>query len=294
MGRFLSDEKEFLSSFSFTFFIFYHFLSFSLLIYSKKEGIINIDNERMIKMLKHNRHKMIIDFVTEQKSVSIHDLCERFFMSESTARRDIAALCDANLLQRIYGGVAAASVSADRHTPFVVREQLHDEEKKVMGKKAADMVKNGDVIIMDGSTSALCIIPYLLSKKDLTIVTSSAKIAMAAGERNIKTFATGGQMLPGSFSFYGQDAEHMASRINADIMFFSCRGLSYDGMLTDRSIEENNVRKVMMGRAKKIVLLCDSSKFGKLYLHNLCHLSEIDDMITEDEIPPELKIHMKN
>ena len=92
-------------------------------------------------------------------------------------------------------------------------------------------------------------------------------------------------MIPNSFSFYGQEAESMASRINGDIMFFSCSGITLDGMITDRSIEENNVRKIMMSRAKKIVFLCDSSKFGQMHLHNLCHISEIDDIVTEETIP---------
>lgn len=244
-------------------------------------------------MLKYDRHKMIIDYVIEKKSVSVHELCEKFFISESTARRDIAHLCKANILKKAYGGVVAGSVSASRHTPFFVREQRKDAEKKLIGKKAAALVKDGDVIIMDGSTSAHCVIPYLLQKKDLTIVTSSAKTAIAAGEQNIKTFVTGGQMIPISFSFYGQEAESMASRINGDIMFFSCSGISDEGMLTDRSIEENNVRKIMMSRAKKIVFLCDSSKFGQMHLHNLCHISEIDDIVTEKAIPENIMNQMK-
>jgi len=244
-------------------------------------------------MLRYDRHRAIIDYVNEHKSASIHEICEKFFISEATARRDIALLCKTNTLERAYGGVVAGSVSADKQIPFFAREQTKEAEKKVMGKKAAALVKDGDVIIMDGSTSAHYIIPHLLMKKDLTIVTSSAKTAIAAGDQNIKTFATGGQMIPGSFSFYGQDAENMAGRINGDIMFFSCTGISADGMLSDRSIEENNVRKVMMARAKKIVFLCDSSKFDTIYLHNLCHISEIDDMISDVEIPKKISRQLK-
>jgi len=245
------------------------------------------------RLLRRERHKLIIDYVTENKVVSVHDLCREFYMSESTARRDIKTLCAANKLQKCYGGVASASVSATRVTPFAVREVLNDDEKKEIGKRAAKLVKDGDVIIMDGSTTAHYIIPNLIKRQDLTIVTSSAKTAMTSGEYNINTFATGGQMIPGSFSFYGQDAENMANKINADIMFFSCRGLSADGMLTDRSIEENNVRKIMMKRAKKIVFLCDSSKFNKVYMHNLCHLSEVDEIVSEIDIPEEILIHTK-
>lgn len=244
-------------------------------------------------MLRYDRHKSIIDYVAIHKSASVHDICREFFISESTARRDIKHLCKTSALQRVHGGVRAGSVAADRNTPFFVRGQISVEKKKTIAKKAASLVKDGDVIIMDGSTTAYGIIPYLLTKRDLTIVTSSVKTAMASGECNIKTFATGGQMIPGSYSFYGQDAESMASRINGDIMFFSCTGISSDGMLTDRSIEENNVRKIMMSRAKKVIFLCDSSKFDQCYLHNLCHISEIDDMISDAEIPENIYMQLK-
>ena len=77
-------------------------------------------------------------------------------------------------------------------------------------------------------------------------------------------------------------------RYNADIVFFSCRGLSMDGKLTDNSIEENSLRKIMLRHGKKRVFLCDSSKVGNTYLNNLCHLSEVDEIICEQPLPERL------
>jgi DeoR/GlpR family transcriptional regulator of sugar metabolism len=82
------------------------------------------------------------------------------------------------------------------------------------------------------------------------------------------------------FSFIGEEAKRTVAMFNADILFFSCRGLSHNGMLTDISIEEDQLRQEMMAHATRKVFLCDQSKFGKMYFHNLCHIKEIDVIIS--------------
>ena len=86
-------------------------------------------------------------------------------------------------------------------------------------------------------------------------------------------------MKENSYAFVGYEAERTVADYNADVVFFSCRGLSEDGVLTDRSIEENDLRRVMLSHAKKKVLLLDSGKIGKSYLNRLCSLSEIDELV---------------
>ena len=111
------------------------------------------------------------------------------------------------------------------------------------------------------------------------------KILIVEDEANIRTFCTGGQMLIHSFSYVGEQAESFIRNINADILFFSCRGLSDNGSMTDLSIEEANLRKVMFQYSKQKVLLCDSSKFGHTYFYNVGHVNQIDHIISERELP---------
>ena len=92
-------------------------------------------------------------------------------------------------------------------------------------------------------------------------------------------------MINRSFSYIGNDALNTVSHYNADVVFFSCRGLSLDGFASDNSIEENQIRMAMMKQSAKKILLCDSSKVGKTYLHNLCHVSEVDEVICETALP---------
>ena len=154
-----------------------------------------------------------------------------------------------------------------------------------MARKAVEFVRDGDIIMLDGSTSAYSIIPYLTSFKNLIVITSSAKSSFLLGRMGINNICTGGRMITKSLSHIGEEAESTVRRYNADLVFFSCRGLSMDGHLTDNSIEENSLRKVMLQHARKKVFLCDSSKLEHTYLNNLCHLSDVDEIICEKWLP---------
>ena len=95
-------------------------------------------------------------------------------------------------------------------------------------------------------------------------------------------------MITHSLCYIGEDAERTVRNYNADLLFFSCRGLSMDGRLTDTSVEENGLRRCMLRQSAKRVLLCDSSKLGNVYLNNLCHLSDVDAFICEEPLPQSL------
>ena len=102
-----------------------------------------------------------------------------------------------------------------------------------------------------------------------------------AASMRIKTICTGGEMTLESFSYIGPDAERTLNKYNADIAFFSCRGVSENGVASDNSIFENSMRKIMIKNSKKSYLLCDKSKFGQTYLNTLCNTDEIEGVISD-------------
>ena len=114
------------------------------------------------------------------------------------------------------------------------------------------------------------------------------------GNMGIKNISTGGVMIEKSYSFVGADAERTIKSYNADIVFFSCRSLSEDGYMCDNSFEENSLKRAMLNHAKKKVFLCDSSKLNRTSLNNLCHISEVDEIICEKELPENLKMMLKD
>ena len=135
--------------------------------------------------------------------------------------------------------------------------------------------------MMDASTTAFHLLPHLTQFKNILIITNGAKTALEAASMGIKTICTGGEMTLESFSYVGPDAESTLSKYNADVAFFSCRGVSSDGTVSDNSILENSMRGIMIKNSKKSYLLCDSSKLNKVYLNTLCSTKELDGLISE-------------
>lgn len=236
----------------------------------------------------YEREEKILNALLEKDSVSTHELSERLFISIPTLRRDLIKLEQMGKIIRTHGGAQLVKKAANEQIPFFLREQEQNSAKDIMARKAVDFIRDGNIIMLDGSTSAYTIIPYLSNFQNLIVITSSAKSSFLLGRMGIQNFCTGGRMITRSLSYVGQEAESAVSRYNADLVFFSCRGLSANGKLTDNSIEENDLRKTMLRHAKKRVFLCDSSKLNHVYLNTLCHLSDVDEIICEQELPKNL------
>lgn len=236
----------------------------------------------------YEREDKILNALLEKDSMTTQELSARLFVSVPTLRRDLIKLEQMGKIIRTHGGAQLIKKSADEKIPIFLREQEQNEAKEIMARKAVEFIRDGDIIMLDGSTSAYSIIPQLVSFKNLIVITSSAKSSFLLGRMGISNICTGGKMITRSLSYIGEDAENTVKRYNADIVFFSCRGLSMDGKLTDNSIEENSLRKIMLRHARKKVFLCDSSKLDHTYLNNLCHLSEVDEIICEKVLPVHL------
>jgi len=230
------------------------------------------------------RQHHILELLGSIPDITVRELAGRLHVSEPTVRRDLTELEGGGFIEKFYGGARLLHGAADSEIPFLFRSNEKSAAKVEMGRRAAELVRDGMVIMLDASTSAYNIVPYLAPYKDLIVVTSGAKTAVALAELNIRTFCTGGQMITHSFSYVGEQAENFVRQFNADILFFSCRGLTLDGRMTDVSIEEANLRRVMASRSRQKILLCDSGKLGKTYLYNQGDAHEVDAIISNTEV----------
>lgn len=233
-------------------------------------------------MATYERENQYIRLLSE-RDYSVKELAARLFISEPTVRRDIGVLKKKELLLCTRGLVTLKTSSPDKRIPMFIRDLEHQEEKQQIARKAAALIKDGHVIMLDASTSAYCLLPYLSQFKNLFVITSGAKTAIALANMGIRTLCIGGEMALESFSYVGPDAERTLRDYNADIAFFSCRGLTEDGIATDNSILENSVRRIMMENSAQSWLLCDSSKVGNRYLHTLCRAEELTGILRNNE-----------
>ena len=236
--------------------------------------------------MSKEREKEILKLLLAKKKVTVCELSEKLYTSASSVRRDLARLEKQGLIKRVDGGaqILEDSISSLK-IPFVMRELEQSDAKILIAKKAIGLVSDYDVIFMDASSSAYTLIPYLASKNHLTVITNGVKTLSRLGEFGIKAISTGGELLPSCSALIGEEAYKTVAHFNANIAFFSCRGLSPSGMLTDFSDEENYVRLRMIERSEKSYLLCAGDKFQKSYFHNLCSYKDITGIISDSPVP---------
>lgn len=232
--------------------------------------------------MSKDREKIILELLLKKKKVSVKELAEILFISEPSVRRDLASLEKQNLIKRIHGGAIIEETAVSKNKiPFLIREYEQSSAKLIIAQKAIELVKDNNVIFLDASTSAFRLIPFLASKTNITVVTNGVKALTSLAEYGINTISTGGRLVNSCLALVGENAYKTIESINADIAFFSCRGLSEDGYLTDIAPEENFIRQKMIKNSKQSYLLCAQEKFNKKYFHNLCHKNEIDGVISE-------------
>lgn len=232
--------------------------------------------------MNKEREKIILEMLLKKKRVTVKELSHTLYISEPSVRRDLADLEKQNLIKRIHGGaVLEETLISKNKIPFIIREYEQSSAKTIIAQKASEYVKDNDIVFLDASTSAFRVIPFLLSKANITVVTNGVRALTSLAEFNINTISTGGRLVNSCLALVGDEAYKTIDSINANIAFFSCRGLSDDGYLTDISPEEDYVRQRMIKNAEHAYLLCATDKFGKKYYHNLCHKDDIDGIISE-------------
>jgi len=230
-------------------------------------------------MSLYEREKEYIRLLSERNH-KISELSKALYISEPTVRRDVLSMRNKDLVESRRGLVCLKANSPDRRIPSLLRRMEHEEEKRIIAQKAANYLKEGMTIMIDASTTASCLIPFLAKHRNIVVITSGAGTALSLASYGINTICTGGKLLPESESYVGGDAIRTLLSYHADIAFFSCHALSEDSVASDTSIEENEVRKVMIKQSEKSYLLCDKSKFGKKELNILCNTKELSGVIT--------------
>lgn len=235
--------------------------------------------------MNKDREYAILEIISKERKVFVHDLAKRLYASQPSIRRDLISLENQNLIKRIHGGAILEENSlSEQKISFAVREYEQASEKIEMAKKAAALIEDGDVIFMDSSSSVYNMLPYITNKKNITVITNGLKLVNALSNSNVNCICTGGTLVPSCLALVGDDAARTVSYYHADKVFFSCRGVSSDGELSDISSEENRIRSVMIERSDRSYLLCVKEKFGRSYTHKLCDKSDISGIITEEDL----------
>ncbi|MHC1695088.1 MAG: DeoR/GlpR family DNA-binding transcription regulator [Eubacteriales bacterium] len=238
-------------------------------------------------MLSILRIEEIISILKSRNAVTVKELADKYYASQSTIRRDLDKLEKMGIVKKTYGG-AVLIEGINSEIPLLVRENEQKGAKDTIARLASRLVENGMALLLDSSSTVLHIVPYLRDFERLTVITNGAKTAVeCASLRDAKIYSTGGLLRENSLSYIGQSAQSSVSRFCADLLFFSCRAISPDKGLTDISEEEAVLRSMMIKNAKKAVLLMDGNKFDNVSFCRIDGGEDIDVVIT-DKRPSEV------
>jgi DeoR/GlpR family transcriptional regulator of sugar metabolism len=227
--------------------------------------------------------------VREQGKVFVSDLVEKYGLTETSIRRDLTLLEKERRLERVHGG--AVSLPGNFRTDtFAAKEKLQIKAKDGIGKVAAKMINRGDIILLASGTTTLQVIrhvsPELRMNNLITLVTTSLPIA-----HEILTWSSpnltilGGLYLPDYQATVGPQTINLLKDITADIAFLGADGLTIEGGATTANILMAEADRMMVERARKTVLVVDSSKIGQAGFVPIRPISSFNVLITDSNAP---------
>jgi DeoR/GlpR family transcriptional regulator of sugar metabolism len=240
------------------------------------------------RLTKKERHELILSEVRRSASIRISKLAKRIGVAGETIRRDLIELGDAGLINRTYGGATISLVTSE---PVISERGLTlVEERARIGKGAARLIENRQVVMIDGGSTTYEVARNLAQlKRDLVVITNSVGIATVAGGN--PTFRV--ILCPGTYdnregSVLGEDTVEFISRYNADAAIIGASGITADGP-SDAISGAAAVKRAMIGRSLSVILVATHDKFGRASLERVCRLMQISDIVTDRKVSSEFR-----
>ena len=213
--------------------------------------------------MKTHRIKNVEEYILKNESVSLDKLCDVFKVSKNTIRRDIKELLEKGKIKKIYGGV---TINQKKLVPFEERNIKNHAEKKVTAEIAAAYINDGDIIFIDSGTTTMWLIDYL-KNKNITILTNNlSAIVSALPYPNLNIISLGGTLKRKTNSFVGNSTSLVLKDYNISKAFMAATGISIARGATNSSVEEYELKKLIVEKSDEIFLLVDSSKFDSISL----------------------------
>ncbi len=234
-------------------------------------------------MIPAERRQKLLELIEKNGAVKISELSEIFQVSEMTIHRDLAYLEEHSHVEKKYGG--AISSLSKVETAFNIRKMKNAEAKQKIGQAAAGLVKDGETIYLDASTSCLAMISVLGHRRNLTIFTTGIATALALinlDESN-RIYCSGGEVSRDTMSITGFAATEFLKSIHVDKCFIGGAGIHPVHGITDPGIDEVEIKRTAASIAKKLILLVDKTKYGLLNRFTDFPLTEIDLIVTDAE-----------
>lgn len=236
-------------------------------------------------MLPEERLSEIKNLVDRKKSCSINEISETFDISRATVRRDLKMLMDRDMIRLTRGGAMSLVSGTTYDPPYAMKKSINHEEKKRISQYAAELVKDGETLVLDSGSTMVELACALRENKKVTVATNDLIVAYElANTKDIDLTLIGGGIRKNFYSSYGYFAQKVLEQINSDKAFLGIDAVDFEKGCMVTNTEELVIKKLMLASAKERLVLCDHSKFSNVAFLKLCDLQSIDKIITGHEL----------
>jgi DeoR/GlpR family transcriptional regulator of sugar metabolism len=240
----------------------------------------NPDEMRPPKVSRGERLRRIVAAIGANSTIRLNRLAEEFGVSTETIRRDLDKLSRQGLVSRTYGGAAAAPIGAD--PSFAERLESNAAARDAIALDAVTLARPGEVLLISSGVTSLQFAQRLaVAASDVTVVTTSLRVAAAVGGNpTIRVVLAPGDYDASEAAVFGPETHAFIARFHASTLFFGASGLTAEGVYESRSPVAWTLR-AMIGQARRVVLLLDHTKFDSVHFERVCGLADLDVVVTD-------------
>ena len=240
------------------------------------------------------RQKKMMEYIEAHTSAQIHELAEKFHVSEATVRRDLDDLDQQGALRRTHGGAIKVDRSTSYESVYSEKINMMLEEKHRIAEHAAQLVHPGDTVLIDSGTTTFFIAQALAHHENLTIITNDLYIAYQTPiHASSMLIVTGGTRRQGRQELVGSIPESFVRDSHVDVAFIGVDGIDLTGGVTNANFTEVGLKRLMLRSAARSVIVADHTKFGRVALARICDLREVSLLITDRGIENEALTRLK-
>jgi DeoR/GlpR family transcriptional regulator of sugar metabolism len=240
-------------------------------------------------MLAQQRQTAILDLIRRHGGVRVSQLVTRFGVSDMTIRRDLEALAERGLVDKVHGGATVAGPGSTEEPGFDAKSVRQRAEKRAIAARAVQLVEPGTAIALSAGTTTASLATLLIDVPELTVVTNSIPVAdvLYQARRPDHTVVLSGGIRTPSDALAGPVAEVAISSLNVDVLFLGVHGMSPRTGFTTPNLMEAGTNRRLVGAARRLVVLADHTKWETIGIATIAPLEDADVLISDTGLPPD-------
>lgn len=232
--------------------------------------------------LPGRRRALLTTFVNGHGQATVAELAEVFSVSTDTVRRDLDWLAQQGAVARTYGGAITLSGLASTDTAFSDRTSVHTDAKRAISIATADRISDGETVLLNGGTTTLAVASALTVRRNLTIVTNNLRVPAEIPANSVRdVYILGGSCRLTSNVTVGPVAFPGMEGVSADVAVIGVGGVSARAGLSTTNLQEAQMMAQMIESAQRIIIVTDSSKFGRNAFAHIARLEAVTVLVTE-------------